>query len=186
MCIGLDPTPSPSATVETDIQSTDVHKSTHPLVLVLKLPETLSVTKHHVDFVRCEDVDTANAVKKCMEQQWSILVKPGRAVKVKVKEELVPAVVENYTSYQSYPLTVCVFLMLINNYMCYGSANSKLGTNLTCKLTVSQGLPPSYQFPPGRQLQSHHMPSCSLQDRNPHPYNKLILNSLSWFVMIML
>ena len=54
------------ATVETDIQSTDI---THPLVL--KLPETLSVTKHHVEFVRCEDVDTANAVKKCMEQQWS-------------------------------------------------------------------------------------------------------------------
>ena len=30
-----------------------------------------------------------------MEQQWSTLVKPGRAVKVKVKEELVSAVVEN-------------------------------------------------------------------------------------------
>ena len=93
VCIYLDPTPSPSATVETDTQSVDVHKSTHPLVL--KLPETLSVTKHHVDFVRCEDVDTANAVKKCMEQQWSTLVKPGRAVKVKVKEELVSAVIEN-------------------------------------------------------------------------------------------
>ena len=30
-----------------------------------------------------------------MEQQWSTLVKPGRAVKVKVKEELVSAVIEN-------------------------------------------------------------------------------------------
>ena len=107
VCIDLDPTPSPSATVETDTQSIDVHKSTHPLVL--KLPDTPSVTKHHVDFVRCEDVDTANAVKKWIEQQWSTLVKPGRAVKVKVKEELVSAVVETYISYQSYLLTVCTF-----------------------------------------------------------------------------
>lgn len=30
-----------------------------------------------------------------MEQQWSTLVKPGSVVKVKVKDELVPAVVEN-------------------------------------------------------------------------------------------
>ena len=37
-----------------------------------------------------------NAVKKCMEQQWSTVVKPGRAkVKVKVKEELASAVVVN-------------------------------------------------------------------------------------------
>ena len=36
VCIDLDPTTSPSATVETDNQSTDVHKSFHPLVL--KLP----------------------------------------------------------------------------------------------------------------------------------------------------
>lgn len=93
VCTGVDPAPSPSASVETDTQGAVVHKSAHPLVL--KLPETLSVTKHHVDFVKCDDVDTANAVKKCMEQQWSTLVKPGSVVKVKVKDELVPAVVEN-------------------------------------------------------------------------------------------
>ena len=48
-------------------------KSTYPLVL--QLPEDLiTVTKHYVDFVRREDVDSVNAVKKCMEQQWSTLV----------------------------------------------------------------------------------------------------------------
>ena len=61
---------------------------------MLQLLEDLSnVTKHYVDFVRCEDVDSANAVK-CMEQQWSTLVQPGRKVKVKVKEKVVSAVIE--------------------------------------------------------------------------------------------
>ena len=68
-------------------------KSNYPLVL--QLPEDLSnVNQHYVNFVRCEDVHSANTVKKCMEQQWSTLVQPGRKVKVKVKEEVVSAVVE--------------------------------------------------------------------------------------------
>ena len=67
-------------------------KSNYPLVL--QLPEDLSnVNQHYVNFVRCEDVHSANTVK-CMEQQWSSLVQPGRKVKVKVKEEVVSAVVE--------------------------------------------------------------------------------------------
>ncbi len=62
---------------------------------MLNLPEDLpKVTKHHVDFVKCEDVDTVNIVKKCMEDQWSPLVKPGQKVKVKIKDELTSVVVE--------------------------------------------------------------------------------------------
>ncbi len=54
-----------------------------------------NITKHYVDFVRCEDAVTVDTVKKCMEQQWSALVTPrGWKVKVKVKEEEVSAIVE--------------------------------------------------------------------------------------------
>ncbi len=56
---------------------------THPPKVILK---------QYVDFVKYEDVDTANIVKKCMEDQWSTLAKPGQ-IKVKVKE-LTSAVLE--------------------------------------------------------------------------------------------
>ena len=59
-----------------------------------------SVTEHDVDFVRCDTIDTANAVRDSMKQQWSNLVSPGCTVKVKVKAS---TVVENcyYMSFDS-------------------------------------------------------------------------------------
>ncbi len=50
--------------------------------------------QHHVDFVRCDNIDTANSAKNCMQQQWSDLVSPGCKVKVKLKGEIVVAIVE--------------------------------------------------------------------------------------------
>ncbi len=84
--------PAPAVTAKS-FQSVDNLMPIHPLVL--KLPEDLpKVPIHYVDFVKCEDVDTANIVKKYMEDQWSTLAKPGQKVKVKVKEELTSALVE--------------------------------------------------------------------------------------------
>ena len=57
--------------------------------LVLHLPSDFpSVAERHVDCVRCDTIDTANAVRYGMKQQWSNLVSPGRTVKVKVKDKL--------------------------------------------------------------------------------------------------
>ena len=64
-----------------------------PLHLADDLP---LVTKYCVDYYRFGDINTANSLKKCMEQQLSKLLKPGRKVNVKVKEELVPAVIERF------------------------------------------------------------------------------------------
>ena len=59
------------------------------LHLALKLPSDLpSVTQHYVNFVRCDDIGTANKVKDCMQQQWNELVHPGCKVKVKFKDEI--------------------------------------------------------------------------------------------------
>ena len=64
--------------------------------LVLKLPDSLTgITKHHEDFVRCEEADVADTVKGLMQQQWTSLVTPGQKVKVKIKDKLVSAVIEN-------------------------------------------------------------------------------------------
>ena len=64
--------------------------------LVLKFPDSLTgVTKHHEDFVRCEEADVADTVKGLMQQQWTSLVMPGQKVKVKIKDKLVSAVIEN-------------------------------------------------------------------------------------------
>jgi len=30
-----------------------------------------------VDFIKCDDIDTASTAKELMQQQWSELVKPG-------------------------------------------------------------------------------------------------------------
>ncbi len=75
----------------------------------LKLPGHLKgITKHHEDFVRCEDIETADAVREAMKVQWSGLVFPGWKVIVKVKDELIFAEVENCTitkdSFSSYKL----------------------------------------------------------------------------------
>ena len=110
--VGTNGTPGPSFLSSSEAKLTHTQclstSTSSPAETESQHP-TLSVTKHHVDFVKCDDVDTANAVKKCMEQQWSTLVKPGRVVKVKVKDELVPAVVKTHISSQSYLLTVSTF-----------------------------------------------------------------------------
>ena len=59
---------------------------------ILHLP---GVTKHHADFVKCDDSDTANRVRDCMQIQWSTFVKPGQKIKIKLKNEVVAAVVES-------------------------------------------------------------------------------------------
>ena len=69
--------------------------SAYEHIPALKLPEHLKdITKHHEDFVRCEDVSTADAVKDAMKLQWSDLIFPGQKVKLKVKEEIISAEVE--------------------------------------------------------------------------------------------
>ena len=47
-----------------------------------------------MDFIRCDDIVTANTVNELMQQQWSELVKPGCGVKVKIMDKFVDAVVE--------------------------------------------------------------------------------------------
>ena len=43
------------------------------------LPDDLSgITKHHEDFVKCDDVVVADRVKECMRTQWSNRVVPGQ------------------------------------------------------------------------------------------------------------
>jgi len=78
--------------------------------LVLHLPSDFpSVTEHHADFVKCDTIDTANAVRDCMKQQWSNLVSPGCTVKVKVKDKLASAAVKNcyYISKVSFDSLYC-------------------------------------------------------------------------------
>ena len=63
--------------------------------MVLQLPKNLTdITQHYVDFVRCEQHDTALKAKECMQQQWSDIIRPRRKVKVKIKGKLTSAVVE--------------------------------------------------------------------------------------------
>lgn len=51
----------------------------------LKLPADLpSATQHYVDFDQRDEIDSANKVRSCMQQQWNDLLSPGRKVKVKV------------------------------------------------------------------------------------------------------
>ena len=77
-------------------QAIDVKLGATLVVLVLKLPDSLTgVTKYHEDFVRCEEANVADTVKGLMQQQWTSLVMPGQKVKVKIKDKLVSAVIEN-------------------------------------------------------------------------------------------
>ena len=39
------------------------------------------VTKHHEDFVKCDDVIAADRAKECMRSQWSNQVVPGQKLK---------------------------------------------------------------------------------------------------------
>ena len=53
--------------------------------LELVLPASLhGVTQYHMDFIKCDDLDTANTVKELMQQQWFELVKPRCRVKVTI------------------------------------------------------------------------------------------------------
>ena len=63
--------------------------------LKLKLPDNLSCTQYHVDFVRCEEYDTAAIIRDCMQQQWSDIINPGLKVKVKVKDDHFSGVVKD-------------------------------------------------------------------------------------------
>ena len=53
------------------------------------LPESLSnvVTKYHAGYFRCEDGESASAVRSCMEREWSDVVKTGQKVKMKFKDD---------------------------------------------------------------------------------------------------
>jgi len=62
----------------TESSSTDTKVSR----LVLRLPNDLpAVTQHYIDFVRCDQYETAMKVKECMQQQWSHIIIPGLRVK---------------------------------------------------------------------------------------------------------
>ena len=71
---------------------------TSPVIQLLdtyQLSEHLKdITKHHEDFVRCEDVSTADAVKDAMKLQWRDFIFRGQKVKLKVKKEIISAEVE--------------------------------------------------------------------------------------------
>ena len=62
-----------------------------------------------------DTIDTANAVRDCMKQQWSNLVSPGCTVKVKVKDKLASAVVKN-----------CYYISKVSfgNLYCYATAKA--------------------------------------------------------------
>ena len=81
-------------------------------ILELVLPASLQgVTQHHVDFIRCDDIDTANTAKELMQQQWSEFVKPGCRVKVKLKimDKCVDAVVERTHFISKLSFDCCYF-----------------------------------------------------------------------------
>ena len=66
---------------ESDSQPVVTFKTSAPLVL--HLPGDLpGVTKHHADFMKYDDSDTANTVRDCIQIQWSNLVKPGQKIKI--------------------------------------------------------------------------------------------------------
>ena len=53
--------------------------------LVLQIPNSVTgVTKHFEDFVKCDSMKVADAVKEAMKLQWSSLIMPGKEVKVKL------------------------------------------------------------------------------------------------------
>ena len=79
-------------------------------IVQLVLPASLQgVTQHHVDFIRCDDFDSANTAKELMQQQWSELVKPGCRVKVKIMDKFVDAVVERTHFISKLSFDCCYF-----------------------------------------------------------------------------
>ena len=96
---GVEKSTSPATLTTCDVSVIDKNPR-----LVLELPATLtSITKHHEDFIRCDDLEVANSVKDAMQHQWASLVYPGQKVKVRMKDQLVSAVMEKcyYISMQT-------------------------------------------------------------------------------------
>ncbi len=58
--------------------------------------------------IRCENEETADAVKQAMKSQWSEFVFPGRKAKVKVKDDIISAEVEKcyFVSKLSFDYTI--------------------------------------------------------------------------------
>ena len=90
---GVERSASPTTVRSCDVPALSVTDSN--LHLVLELPANLtSITKHYVDFIRCDDSEVANSIKDAMQHQWSSLIMPGQKLKVRMKDKLVSAVVE--------------------------------------------------------------------------------------------
>ena len=104
-----------STTVLPSNSKPSVSNATPPSVeprnnLELVLPASLQgVTQHHVDFIRCDDLDTANTAKELIQQQWSELVKPGSRVKVTIMDKFVDAVVERTHFISKLSFDCCYF-----------------------------------------------------------------------------
>jgi len=84
------------------------------------LPVSLKgVTQHHVDFIKCDNIDAASTAKELMPQQWSELVKPGCRVGVKIMDEFV---VErtHFTSKLSFDCYVVTLQLLRPKQKCLG------------------------------------------------------------------
>ena len=47
----------------------------------------LLLSSYHADYFRCEDGESASAVRSCMEREWSDVVKTGQKVKMKFKDD---------------------------------------------------------------------------------------------------
>ena len=91
--VSADPGTTPIAK-RTRSHNKDLERSGITSTFVLQLPKDLCVTQHHVDYVRCEEFETATVVRGCMEQQWSNTVRSGQKVKVKFKGDLIDGVVQ--------------------------------------------------------------------------------------------
>ena len=93
----------------------------------LNLPVSLSnvVTKYHADYFRCEDGESASAVRSCMEHEWSDVVKSGQKVKMKFKDDFTSGTVDRvlFVSKQAanstyFYATAKVIVKLSNNSTC--------------------------------------------------------------------
>ena len=72
------------------------HSESRIAIPQLNLPESLSnvVTKYHADYFRCEDGESASAVSRCMEHEWSDAVETGQKVKMKFKDDFTSVTVD--------------------------------------------------------------------------------------------
>ena len=85
----------------------------------------LIVTKYHADYFRCEDGESASAVRSCMVHVWSDVVKSGQKVKIKFKDDFTSGTVDRvlFVSKQAanstyFYATVKVIVNLSNNSTC--------------------------------------------------------------------